>query len=152
MSAVMDSDPSVGALPQVVFIPSALHVIEEDVPRAWTKLGFRHRQQSFSAPQRPAHHLGVRQLPAVVADRSPAAVVVEFDAARAPAVAVCQSQGRSGGICCGERARVAHQWCLPEAVAQPVFRPSTTPAKTGAGRPRRRLLWQRVLPWTSVLL
>lgn len=91
VSAVMDRDTSVGALPQVVLVPSALHVIQEDVPGAWAKLGFRHSQQSFSAPQAPAHHLGVPQPPAVVADRSPAAVVVKFDAAPASAVTVCQS-------------------------------------------------------------
>lgn len=100
----MDSDALVGALPQVVLVPSALHVIQEDVPSAWTKLGFRQSQQRLSALQAPAHHLGIRQLPAVIADRSPAAVVVKLDAARASAATVRQTQGQSGGVCCGEKA------------------------------------------------
>lgn len=144
MSAVVDGDASVGAVPQVVFIPSAPHVIEEDFPRARTEPGFRHSYQGFSAPQPPAHHFGVRQVPAVVADRSPAAVVIEFDAPRASPVAVRQSQG--GDTCGGERARPEHQWRLAEAVARPVFGASATPGETGAGSLQWSLLWQRTLP------
>jgi len=59
MLAVVDGDPSVGALPQVLFIPLALHIVEEDVPSARTKPGFGQSHQSFPASQAPAHHLGV---------------------------------------------------------------------------------------------
>lgn len=40
------------------------------------------------------------------------------------------------------------RWCSPEVVAQPVFRPDTTPGKTGADS----LLWERIYPCISVLL
>lgn len=131
MTAVVDGDPPVGTVPQVGFIPSALHVVEEDVARAFAVLGFGQSHQGFSTSHHPTDHLGVGQLPAVVADRSPAAVVVDLDTARALAVTRCQSQGQSGGACCGGRARVPCQRSA-EAVAQPVVR-RVPPRRTGAG-------------------
>lgn len=101
---VVHAYPSVRAVPQAVLFPSALHLIQEDVPRALAELCFRHCQHRLPAAQLPAHHLGSPEIPAIITDCSPAAIVIELHTARAPAVTVCQPQGQGWNICWGERA------------------------------------------------
>lgn len=100
---VVDGQAEVVALPQAGLVARTRHVVQEDGARAITKETAPRSRQGRPAAQLPAHHLGGRQAPEVVAHGPPGAVVLDLHAALAPAppvgqphhVQICRSQGPS---------------------------------------------------------
>ena len=61
-------------------VPTALHVIQEDAARAEAEACVARGGRGLAAAQLPAHHLGITQVPHVVAHCPPSAAVVHLHA------------------------------------------------------------------------
>ena len=61
-------------------VPTALHVIQEDAARAEAEACVARGGRGLAAAQLPAHHLGITQVPHVVAHCPPSAAVVQLHA------------------------------------------------------------------------
>lgn len=91
--AVVRAQPPVRAVLQGGLIPSARHVVQENISGAFPKKGFDFGRDSLSAAQLPAHNRGILHVPAIIADGCPAPVVKDFEASRAHIPSLNQSQG-----------------------------------------------------------
>lgn len=70
----------------------AVHVVQEDGPAALPEGHGRRQGDGVAAAQLAAHHVGVHDVPVVVAHRAPQAVVQDLQAALAAAGPVGQAQ------------------------------------------------------------
>lgn len=84
-------NPSIFGVVTVVHVPgymrallqgslktSALKIVQQDCPCAWSKEGFTLSHQRHSTAHLATHYLSVRQIPGVIANRSPARVGVHL--------------------------------------------------------------------------
>lgn len=95
--AVVDQPPSAGALPEVSLIPIAPHVVQKDLSWALTKIGISRGRKSPAAPQLAADDLSIPQVPGVIADGAPAALVIDLDTALASVPPIHEPQGQVFG-------------------------------------------------------
>ena len=95
--AVVGEPAIVRALPQLGFIPRALHVVQCDVAGASVEVALGWSRQGLATAELPAHHPGVHQVPAVIAHSAPRAAVEDLHPALTPVTAVPQPQGRAWG-------------------------------------------------------
>ena len=92
VAAVVLRPARVGTLAQVALRPGALQVVQEDVSRAWAEVGLPEGGHGLTAPQLPAHDLGVRQVPGVITHGAPGASVPELHTARAAVLTPAHAQ------------------------------------------------------------
>lgn len=84
-------NPSVFGVVTVVHVPgymrallqgsletSTLKIVQQDCPCAWSKGGFTLSHQRHSTAQLATHYLSIRQVPSVIANRSPAGVRIHL--------------------------------------------------------------------------
>lgn len=90
--AVVDAPSVAPALAQCRLLALAVHVVQEDGPAPLAEgHGCRHGD-GVAAAQLATHHVGVYDVPVVVAHRAPGSVVEDLHAALAPAGPVGQAQ------------------------------------------------------------
>lgn len=90
--AVVDAPAVAPALAQRRLPALAVHVVQEDGPAALPEGHGRRQGDGVAAAQLAAHHVGVHDVPVVVAHRAPRAVVEDLQAALAAAGPVGQAQ------------------------------------------------------------
>ena len=95
--AVVGEPAAVGALPHLGLIPHALHVVQDDVAGASTKVALLRGRQGLTAAKLLAHDPGVRQVPAVVAHGAPGAIVGDLHPTLTSVTAIPQPQGLTWG-------------------------------------------------------
>lgn len=78
MVTVVDAPAQTVALAELRFIPSAVHVVQQDETRALAKVRAAAHGNSDPAVQLLAHHVGIHHVPVVVAHGAPSAVVVHL--------------------------------------------------------------------------
>lgn len=76
----MDGQAQVPALAQRGLVALALHVVQEDAPRALSKVAVPQGTDALPAVQLPAHHVGSVDAPEVITHCPPHAIMVDFDA------------------------------------------------------------------------
>lgn len=90
-----------GALLQGNLDASALEIVQQDCPRAWSKVSFSQSHHSRSTAQLATHYLGVREVPSIVTNCSPARVEVHLH----PALALVLASHQSNHSCKNNRDR-----------------------------------------------
>ena len=78
VATIVVEPASVPALPEIGLRPWAHHVIQGDGTRARAKVGISWGWDCISTAQLPAHHLGILNVPVVIAHCSPLATMVDF--------------------------------------------------------------------------
>lgn len=76
----MDGPAQMPTLAQRGLVAPALHVVQEDVPRARPEVAVPQGADALPAAQLLAHHAGSVDVPEVVTHCPPRAIVVDFDA------------------------------------------------------------------------
>lgn len=87
---VVDAPAQTVALAQLRLVAPAVHVVEQDEPRALSKVRAAAHGHSHPAVQLLAHHVGVHHIPVVIAHCAPVAVVEHLHPALTPVTAVHQ--------------------------------------------------------------
>lgn len=80
VATVVDRQAQMLTLAQRGLVAPALHVVQQDVPRARPKVAVPQGADALPAAQLPAHHVGSTDVPEVVTHCPPRAIVVDFDA------------------------------------------------------------------------
>ena len=78
VSAVVPPLASGRAPPQVRLISCAVQVVQPDGPWSRPEVSRPHGTEGFSTAQLPAHHVGIIQVPAVITDDAPGALVKDL--------------------------------------------------------------------------
>ena len=92
MTAVVQS-PALGrALPHVGFLSSAVQCVQQDAPWSCPKMSRPHGIEGISTAQLPAHHAGIVQVPAVITDSAPGALVKDLHSPGAGTSSVHQAE------------------------------------------------------------
>lgn len=92
VKTVVDTPAPAATLAQRSFLPAALHVIQENRPSALAKgEGPRYRQCQATA-QLTTHHVGIYNIPVIVANAAPGTTVHDLQASSAAAWAPYQPQ------------------------------------------------------------
>lgn len=86
----MGKPADVGALLQVLFISPAVHIVKEDVPRAFPEVGLTRGWNGPATSQLPADDVCFWQVPEVITHGPPDSLIEELHAAGAPPVATYQ--------------------------------------------------------------
>lgn len=103
MTTAVSEPGVVGTQGQVALLATAVHVVQENLPKAWAEVGTRRRRHCPAAPQLPAYHVRLLQTPALATYRPPAALVGNLHPPRASSGAVDQPQ--RGPVSCGRERR-----------------------------------------------
>ena len=104
------SPPAPGrALPHLGLIPSTVHVIHPDAPWSCPEVSRPHSTEGFSTAQLPAHHVGIVQVPVIITDGAPGALVKNLHSPGTASTPIHQAElsavwgERNGTIRCWER-------------------------------------------------
>lgn len=87
---VVDAPAQTVALAQLCFISSAVHIIQQDGPRALSKVRATAHRHSHSAVQLLTHHVGIHHVPVVVTHCAPCAVVAHLHPTLTPVTTIHQ--------------------------------------------------------------
>lgn len=103
---VVDAPAQTVALAELGFISSAVHIIQQDEPRALSKVRATAHRHSHATVQLLTHHVGIHHVPVIVTHRAPCAVVAHLHPALTPVTTVHQlyfgekSRQLSSGVLC----------------------------------------------------
>lgn len=87
---VVDAPAQTVALAQLRLIAPAVHIVQQDEPRALSEVRAAAHGHSHPAVQLLAHHVGVHHIPVVIAHCAPVAVVEHLNPALTPVTPVHQ--------------------------------------------------------------
>lgn len=103
VKAVVDTPAPAATLAQRRFLPTAFHIIQENGPSALAKgEGPRHRQCQPTA-QLTTHHVGIHNVPVIVANAAPGTAVHDLQAPSAAAWTpyqpqLCKKRRQTGAV------------------------------------------------------
>lgn len=79
MLAVVDQQPTVLALPKILLRSKALHIVQDDRSFPRSKLCRAVRPYGSTQPDHSANDKSIVDIPEIIADGSPRAIVEDFD-------------------------------------------------------------------------
>lgn len=91
----MREPASVGAAPQIGLVSCTGHVIQDNGPRALSKLGISWGRHGPATAQLPAHHIGIVDVPAVVTHGAPGTLVKDLHATLTPVSSIHEPQSQT---------------------------------------------------------
>ena len=74
------------------FFSITVHLVQQDGPRSFPKMSRASCVNGHSAAQLLAHHVGVTQVPAVITDCAPGALVVDLYSPSTATASICQAK------------------------------------------------------------
>ena len=92
MAAVVHSPAPGRALPHMGFLSSAVQCVQQDGPWSCPKVSRPHDIEGSSTAQLPAHHAGIVQVPAIITDGAPGALVKDLHSPGAGTSSVHQAE------------------------------------------------------------
>lgn len=92
VATVVSWPTAVGAFPYISFIPFALHLIQENNPRAFPKLGISWCWDGLPTAQLSADNTSILDVPPIITDCSPLSSVKHFYTALTSVATILQAQ------------------------------------------------------------
>lgn len=90
VTTVVDRQAWVVALAYRGLIALALHIVQEDAPYTLSKVATPKGTDTLPAVQLLAHHMGVLDVPEVITNSAPSAIVVDFHSPFTPIFSIHQ--------------------------------------------------------------
>lgn len=101
VTTVVSEPGVVGTQGQAALLSTAVHIVQENLSKAWAEVGAQGGRHCLATPKLPAHDVRLLQTPAIVTHRPPSALVGNFHPSRASSSAIYQPQ--LGPVFCGNK-------------------------------------------------